>query len=130
MKLFLTFIFLFPCLCVMAQETDNYEVVVDQDAHYPGGEEALIEYVLEHVQYPPSVKGQVFDTNLMLSFDVMPDSTLSNFTVLSSVGNAAVDKALVDVLRTVKFAPSVQNGVALRMNTMLTIPVRVKVGEE
>ena len=103
----------------------NMQVVEQQQAHYPKGEQAFFQYVYSHLAYPECVKGKVIDDSVTISFDVLPDSTLTNFVVLKDV-ECNIGNIIVDILRTMKFAPSIQNGTKVKENMMYNFPVRVR----
>jgi len=106
-------------------DPQNMDVVVDQEAHYPAGDKGLVELIYEKMKYPAETKGKAIEGSLMLSFDVMPDSTLTNFAVLQSVGYG-VDEEVIRIMKEIKYAPSIQNGTKLRMNVIATIPIRFR----
>jgi len=51
------------------------------------------------------------------------DSSVTEIAVMKSI-DKQVDKAITDVLKTMKFAPSVQLGTSVKMNLMINVPVR------
>lgn len=118
-------------LNLTGQETKKYNdkqnmpVVLEQEAFYPDGLPALFRYFRENIQYSQdAIDNKVFG-EVMVSFDVLPDSSLKDITVLSGVG-FGVDEEVVRLFKPLKYAPSVQNGVALKMNVIVTVPVRAR----
>jgi TonB family protein len=73
--------------------------------------------------YPKGAKDKLVTGEVLMSFDVNPDSTVTNAIVISGPGFGVNEevKALVEKL---KFAPAVQNGVKVRMNVMMNFPVK------
>jgi len=125
MKNLLLILVLFFCALNSFAQSDNFRVVTEQDAHYPAGEQMLFQYISEHIVYPQSAIGQVVDGSVMLSFDVLPDSTLTSFLVLSGI-NLEINNAVVSVLKEIKFAPALQSFFAVKQNVMITVPLRAK----
>ncbi len=107
----------------------NFKIDYNQEAHYPQGEEAFYRYIYQNIQYSDEAKQNNINAVVLLSFDVMPDSTLSGFVVLSSPGYG-VDEELIRLLKPVKFAPAVANGQIIKQNVMLNIPVRAGAGSK
>jgi hypothetical protein len=55
----------------------------------------------------------------------MPDSTLSEISVLSGVGYG-VDQEIVRLLAPLKYAPAIVNGEKTKMNVIITINITAK----
>ena len=109
-----------------AQEYDdkqNIEVKVTQDAHYPDGDSKLYQYIFSNVNYSEEAKANKIEGNVMVSFNVETDSTVSNVVVIAGVGHG-VDEEVKRLLKGLRFAPAIQNGEATKMNLMMTFPVR------
>ncbi len=103
----------------------NMKVEEQQQAHYTGGDNAFYKYVYSHLAYPTCVKGKYINDNVSISFDVMPDSTLQNFVVLKDV-ECNIAQTIIDIIRPLKFAPSIQNGTKVKENVMYSFPIRIK----
>jgi TonB family protein len=106
-------------------DPQNMNVVVNQEAHYPAGEMAVVQYVYQNVKWPEATKGKVVEGEVMLSFNVQPDSTLTDFAVMKGVG-LGVDEEIVRVMKKLKYAPSIQNGTKVEMNLIFTIQIRYR----
>ena len=61
--------------------------------------------------------------NAMVSFDILPDSTISNIVVISSPGYGTAEE-LVSLLKPLKFAPAVLEGKPREQNIIITVPLR------
>jgi len=101
----------------------NFNVVKQQEPYYPAGDQALYSYISNNIIYSDSAKAKLIDSNVMVSFDVLPDSTLSNILIISGPGYGINDEVL-RLFKPLKYAPGMMNGVKIKMNTMLSIPVR------
>jgi outer membrane biosynthesis protein TonB len=101
----------------------NFHEVKQQDPFYPAGDQALYTYIFNNIKYSDSAKVKLVEGNVMVSFDVQPDSTLSNIIVLSGVGYG-IDEEVVRLLKPLKYAPGIMNGTKVKMNTIITVPVR------
>ena len=122
------FIILFLPLAVAAQQVvngdtiKNMEVTTDQESHYPDGDMALYQFIYQNIKWP-DYTDQVFNSKLTISFDVLPDSSLCNFKILKSV-DSRIDQAVIEIMKTIRFAPYIQLGNPAKSNQMINIPVR------
>lgn len=118
-------------ISLQAQETKTYndaqniKVVLEQAAYYPQGEAALLMYFRDSIVYSQEAIAEKINGNVMVSFDVMPDSTLNDIVVFEGVGYG-IDEEVVRLFQNLRYAPSLQNGVRLRMSLLVTIPVRAR----
>ena len=116
-------------LPVLAQETGERKDSVKQDRIYcdfpytypsfPGGQEALLQYLKENVQWPDTescVQGRV-----IVSFVVETDGSLSGIKVVKSLDPLFDKEALRIVKSMPKWIPGTQNGQLVRIK--YTIPV-------
>ncbi|MCX6272354.1 MAG: energy transducer TonB [Bacteroidetes bacterium] len=130
----ITFIILITILPVFSQVTKPYNdkqnmpVVLEQEAYYPAGMPALYKYFRDNITYTREAIEMKITGEVMVSFDVLTDSTLLDITLLSGVGYG-IDEQVVGLFKPLKYAPSIQNGVKLKMNVIVTIPVRAKAKE-
>ncbi|GAB4302048.1 MAG: hypothetical protein Kow0068_24820 [Marinilabiliales bacterium] len=100
----------------------NMEVTTNREAQYPEGQTALFQYIYQNIKWP-DYHDKVFNQNLSISFDVMPDSSLTNFKILKSV-DSEIDNAVLNVFKTIKFAPMIQMGNIVKSNQFMDIPIR------
>jgi len=104
-------------------DKQNIAVVTEQEPFYPKGDWELYKYVLNEVKYSDEAKQKLIEGEVMLSFDVLPDSTISNTNVSSGVC-CVINEEVQRVVKTLKFAPAMQNGIKMRMNVMMNFPVK------
>lgn len=107
----------------------NFKVNYDQEAHYPAGAEAFYAYIYKNITYTDEAKQKMISGDVLVSFDVMPDSTVSNIIILSSPG-CGVDEEINRLIAPLKFAPAMAKGTPMRQNMMMSIPVRAGVGSK
>ena len=106
-------------------DKQNMNVITQQEAHYPGGDEALYKYLNTNIKFSAEAKAKNFVGKTSVSIDVMPDSTLQNIVLLNNLGYG-IDEEVVRLLKPLKFAPSIQNGTLLRMNVIMDIPIMAR----
>jgi TonB family protein len=104
-------------------DKQNIAVVAEQEPFYPKGDMELYKYVLHAVKYSEEAKQKFVEGEVMLSFDVLPDSTVNNTNVISGVC-CGINEEVQRVVKELKFAPAMQNGIKIRMNVMMNFPVK------
>jgi len=103
----------------------NSQVNIQQEAQFPGGDQALIKYIYENIHWPSNIKGNVINDECILSLDVRADSLIENIVFLKKVGYG-IDEQISELLKRKKFIPSIQNNTPVKMNIMLTIPIQYR----
>jgi periplasmic protein TonB len=121
-RILILFLFLFS-FSAFAQV--NQQVTVDREASYPGGDEAMVSYIWQNLKPTVQSKGQVIVGEIMVSVDVPPDGKPENFVFLEKIG-MGLDEQVQELLAKQTFVPSIQNGTAVKMNIVLTIPIRAR----
>lgn len=106
-----------------AQQTVNSQVTIQREAEFPGGDAAMVRYIYENLVWPEQLKGTSIDDVMMISLDVRADSLIENIVYLKKVGYG-IDEQVVELLKRKKFLPSIQNGIPVKMNVILNIPIR------
>lgn len=127
-------VFILFTLCIQAQETQtqnknpynvNFTFKTDQQPFYPAGETSLYTFFYYNIKYSEKAIADKVNGNVMVSFYVMPDSTLSEIMVLSGVGYG-IDEEVVRVLTPLKYAPAIVDGEKVKMNVIIYVPVRAQ----
>ena len=91
--------------------------IVEEMPQFPGGDEALLEYMRKNIQYPDEcMQGRV-----VVSFTVEKDGSISGAKVVKSVSQGADKEALRMVNNMPKWIPGKQLGVPV--STKYTLPV-------
>ena len=124
MKKILTFSLLI-FISVISFSQVNQQVQIVQEAQYPGGDQALVQYIYQNIKWPDATKGQLIMDEMTISLDVLPDSTATNVLALKKVG-FGIDEVVVEMIKKQKFIPSIQNNTAVKMNIMINIPIQVR----
>ncbi len=104
------------------EDPQNMDVVYNCDAKYAGGDIAFYQFIAENLKYPQEAKDNKVQGDILISFDVEIDGSLSGFTIISGLGYG-VDEALIALLKTMKFEAAIMNGTKVKMNTMYSIPI-------
>ena len=124
-KYYIVLIILLSGLIGSAQNSDpqNMKVVTSTEPSFPKGDQALFTYVYMNLKYPEDAIKKYVEGEVTLSFDVNKDSTVSNLMLISGVGHG-VDDELKKLVQKLKFIPAIQNGHAVKMNTMYSFPIK------
>jgi TonB family protein len=92
------------------------EVFVDSVIHpkFPGGDEALMQYLSENLVYPPTLQEKRFKGKVLVQFVVETDGSISNVEVVRSLYKD-LDEEVVRVIKNMpKWIPAEQDGKAIR----------------
>ena len=112
----------------VSQTTDQDDKVyrsVEQMPQFPGGEVALMKYLMTHVQYPENAAKNNIDGRVIVQFVIDKNGEIGEVKVVRSV-NEELDAEAVRVIKTLpKFEPGRQNGEPV--NVWYTLPVMFKI---
>lgn len=96
--------------------------VVEQMPNFPGGEEALMKFINEHIKYPQSALEQGTQGTVMLRFVVTGTGGIGEVQILKGLDPDCDDEAKRVVKSLPKFNPGMQQGHPV--SVWYTIPVR------
>lgn len=97
----------------------NIELIEIDEASYPGGHQAMNEFLIENIKYPVEAKKAKEEGKVYVSFVVNTDGSLSNFKVQKGVCESLDQEAL----RVVKLMPKWNPG---KDKTSITLPITFK----
>ena len=143
MKVF-TFIFAALCLAapLMSQVSglsvnksayrENYQdnsqvyTLAEQMPEYPGGKDAMFQYIKDNLHYPQSVKDDGIQGRAICQFVVNTDGTICCAEITKSTGNALLDYEAIRLIKNMpEWTPGTQNGQPIRVK--YTIPINFKI---
>ena len=101
--------------------------VVEQQPSYPGGFQALLDFLRENTKYPEQAKKDSIEGRVVLSFVVETDGSITEPKVVRSVHPLLDEEALRVAKLMPKWEPGYQNGTPVRVK--YNIPVTFKLGE-
>ena len=88
---------------------------------YPGGIQALFEYLQQNVKYPEDAKNQKVEGRVIATFVVETDGTINNVEVVKPAF-PSLDAEAVRVLSAMpKWTPGMQSGKVVRVK--YTVPI-------
>ena len=98
--------------------------VVEVMPQYPGGQIAMLKYIMENIKYPEQAMKKGIQGRVVVSFIVEKDGRISNVRLLRSV-ESSLDKEAVRVVKSMpKWSPGKQNGKPVRVR--FNVPVMFK----
>lgn len=95
--------------------------VVEEMPQYPGGAEALLEFLNNNVQYPEEAEKAGIQGRVIATFVVEKDGSVSNAKVVKSVNPLLDAEALRVISAMPKWKPGKQNGKVV--NVKYTVPI-------
>lgn len=102
------------------EETKVFDVV-EQMPQFPGGPQALFEYLSSHIKYPVVAEENGVQGRVIVTFVVERDGSITDVKVAKSV-DPSLDKEAQRVVKSMPhWIPGKQNGSAVRVN--FTVPV-------
>ena len=102
------------------QKEEPFNVVEDMPA-FPGGMEAMIQFLSSNIQYPADAQKQKVDGRVLVNFVVEKDGSITEVKVVKP-GFPSLDAEAVRVVKAMpKWKPGYQNGRAVRV--LFTLPI-------
>ncbi len=102
--------------------------VVEKQPSFMGGQDALIKFLLENIQYPAAAKEKVVQGTVYISFIVEPDGTVTNVKVMRGIGSGCDEEAFRVVSMMPKWNPGQQKGKFVRVQ--FTLPIKFKLDKD
>ena len=104
---------------VANDNSEIYDGAVEVMPEYPGGMNAMFDFIQKNVKYPKSAKEKGIEGKVYVSFVVEKDGSLSSFQVLRSV-NEELDAEAIRVLKAMpKWKAGMQDGKAVRVHYVM-----------
>ena len=106
---------------VVAQKNQKVFDVVEQMPEYPGGIQALFEYLSQNVKYPSDAENQKVEGRVIATFIVETDGTSNNVEVVKPVFPSLDAEAIRVLSGMPKWTPGKQSGKEVRVK--YTVPI-------
>lgn len=95
--------------------------IVERMPEFPGGEEAVYEFLAKNLKYPQAAKDSNIQGKVYVQFTVDKDGSIINPKVARDIGGGCGEEALRVVKMMPKWKPGDQRGVKIR--TQFTLPI-------
>lgn len=120
----LVLLFSFMTSTAQTKKNDMVFDVVEVMPQFPGGQIAMLKYIMENMKYPKQAMKEGIQGRVTVSFIVEKDGRVSNVRLLHSV-QSALDKEAIRVVKSMpKWTPGKQNGKPVRVR--FNLPVMFK----
>ena len=99
--------------------------LVEQDPQFPGGNDALYQYLGQNAHYPDKAKADGIQGTVYLTFIIEKDGSISNIRVLRSPSDLLSQEAIRLVKAMPKWKPGKQRGKQVRVQYNLPINFQI-----
>ena len=100
-------------------------IAVEQMPEFPGGQEGLVNYLVENLNYPEKAKAKKITGKVYVSFVVERDGSISNVKVLRDIGYGCGEEAVRVVKAMPHWKPGMQRGKNVRVQ--YTLPLNFQI---
>ena len=94
---------------------------VEDMPEFPGGMQAMYNYITNNLQYPKLAKESGRTGRVMLSFVVNADGSSSDINIMQGIGFGCDDEAMRVISEMPNWKPGIQNGTAVPVRLILPI---------
>jgi TonB family protein len=105
----------------MNPDNNGVYQTVDEMPQYPGGDEAMMEYVAKNVVYPQEARDKEISGRVFVGFIVEKDGSVSNVKAVRGIGGGCDEEAVRVVSAMPKWKPGKQDGQPVRVSYTLPI---------
>lgn len=109
-------------------ETEKIHAIVEEMPSFPGGDDALLEFLYTNIKYPEEAKDKDIQGLAIVEFIVEKDGSISNVKILRSIGGGTDEETLRVIGLMPKWTPGKDNGQTVRVEYKL--PVRFKLTDD
>ena len=103
------------------EEEEPVYIVVDQMPEFPGGRQALFDFISTNVVYPTVARENGIEGKAIVQFVVEKDGSITHIEVVRTAGDPSLDKEAIRVVRAMpKWLPGKHRGKLLRVK--YTVP--------
>ena len=106
---------------VVSQKNEKVFDVVEQMPEYPGGMQALFEFLRQNIKYPEDAQKQKVEGRVLATFVVETDGSISNVEVAKHAFPSLDNEAVRVIQAMPKWTPGKQGGKVVRVK--YTVPI-------
>jgi len=111
-----------------ATASDSIHIKVDEMPEFPGGQNAMLQFISKNIQYPKFAKERGIQGRVVVKFVVQKDGSISNVEVMRSV-DEHLDAEVVRLVKSMpNWKPGKHNGEVV--NVQYVLPVVFKLDEK
>ena len=112
----------------MQPDKNGVYQIVEEMPSFPGGEQALIDYVSKNVVYPQEARDKEISGRVFVSFVVEKDGSVNEVKVMRGIGGGCDEEAVRVIKSMPKWKPGKQEGKPVRVSYMM--PINFKLTEK
>ena len=110
----------------MKPDKDGVYQIVEEMPQYPGGEQAMMDFVSKNVVYPQEAQEKGISGRVFVSFIVEKDGSVNEVKVMRGIGGGCDDEAVRVIKAMPKWKPGKMKGEAVRVSYMMPITFRLQ----
>ena len=137
-KVYLSILIVLMALNIYAQKDSSQGLSTDQQVfnfveqspEFPGGEQALIQFLQQNITYPDMERDSDIQGKVLVRFVVLEDGSVSNVVVVKSVSPGLDNEAVRVVKLLPKFKPGYQQGKPVKVYYNLPIVFKLRDNDE
>jgi periplasmic protein TonB len=95
--------------------------MVEEEPFFPGGEEAMQEYLTEHIRCRMPSGETSYPENVIISFVVEPDGSLTNVKLVGESNDHCTDETIQEIEQMPSWIPGKMDGKQVRVSYMLML---------
>lgn len=132
LKSFLLLLMAVMCFSIVNAQDDNKQRIdplktkVDKMPQFPGGTQALLQYLKDNVKYPVDAEKKKKSGRVLVAFDVDTDGNVVDAEVVKHIWPSLDAEALRVVESMPKWRPGMKDGKAVRIRYTIPITFRLK----
>ncbi len=96
-------------------------ISVEKMPSYPGGEEAMMKFILDNIKYPELARTNGIQGTVLVKFIVEKDGSVTHVNLQKGIGGGCDEEAVRVVSIMPKWIPGKQNGKTVRVQFILPI---------
>ena len=111
---------------VVSQKNEEVFDIVEQMPEYPGGMQALFEFLSKNIKYPEDAQKQKVEGRVLVKFVIETDGSISNIEVMKNAFPSLDAEAMRVAQAMPKWTPGKQGGQVVRVKFVLPINFSLK----
>lgn len=115
-----------PVLDIQLQKDKSAYVMVDQEAEYPGGPMAMMEFIRKNIMYPELAKDAGVQGKVICNFTIGKDGEVSDVKIMKGIGYGCDEEAMRVVRMMPSWKPARMNGQPVETHMNLPVDFKLK----
>lgn len=108
-------------------DVSEKEIILTAEPTFPGGQEALFNYVEKNLEYSEEARKQEINGTMIIQFVVETDGSLSHLLLLNGLDPLLDDSAMEMIANMPKWKPALRDGKVAKV--VYQLPIKFQLGE-